>query len=190
MENSINYQLENENLRLKIELCNKQLELKEKEIILKDKEIELLRVAKDKEIELSRVAKDKEPIILKPTETKEVDKVLNPIETKEEPIETEADDFKNTKEVEELYHVEPKKADEKEPKKLILMKDKVKKTFGINEDVILEQYIEPKITLVNSSPKKYIKQYKLDIVSRYIEDQIINNRNIIKEKLIDDLKKT
>ena len=65
MENSINYQLENENLRLKLELCNKQLELKEKEIILKEKVLELFRITRDKEIELSR---DKD---IKSVETKE-----------------------------------------------------------------------------------------------------------------------
>ena len=152
MENSINYQLENENLKLKIELCKKELELKEKEIMLKEKELLL----KDKELEFYRITKDKEPT-----------------ETKEEPIETEADDFKNTKEVKELYHVEPKKADEKEPKKLILMKDKVKKTFGINENVILEPHIKPKITLVNSSPKNILNNINLILCHNILKTKLL-----------------
>ena len=65
------------------------------------------------------------------------------------------------------------------------MKDKVKKTMGINEeedvimgineeeDVILEPYIEPKITLVNSSPKNILNNINL-----------ILWQNILKTKLL------
>ena len=37
--------------------------------------------------------------------------------------------------------------------------------------------------------KTYIKQYKLDIISDYVENQIIHNIKIIKEILLKDLKK-
>ena len=37
------------------------------------------------------------------------------------------------------------------------------------------------------SPKGYIIHYKLDIISEYIENQIIKNRDIIKETLLEDL---
>ena len=52
-----------------------------------------------------------------------------------------------------------------------------------------EPYIKPAITLIEKTQKGYIKMYKLCIVSKYVEDQIISNRDIIKETLLKDLLK-
>ena len=70
------------------------------------------------------------------------------------------------------------------------MEDKMKMELNINKnyELIIEAYKKPTIVLIDKSPKGYIKQYKLDIISEYIENQIIKNRDIITETLLEDLK--
>ena len=60
--------------------------------------------------------------------------------------------------------------------------------FNTDDDLIIEPHQKPTIVLFDKSPKGYIKQYKLDIISEYMENQIIKNRDIIKETLLEDLK--
>ena len=50
-----------------------------------------------------------------------------------------------------------------------------------------EKKIIPTIELIAHSPKKYIKQYKVGIVSKLIDRQLLINENIIKETLLKDL---
>ena len=49
------------------------------------------------------------------------------------------------------------------------MEDKMKWEFNINknDELLIEPYKKPTIVLVDQSPKGYIKQYKLDIISEY-----------------------
>ena len=91
MENNINYIEENENIRLKLELCNRQL-------LLKQKELELYRLKSDfrkRKSKVCRKRKSKFPIKFKP-------KILKP--NKIIPIE-----FKNPPEIEQLYDILPEK---------------------------------------------------------------------------------
>ena len=66
----------------------------------------------------------------------------------------------------------------------------MKREFNINKDdeLVIESHKKPTILLIDKSPKGYIKQYKLDIISEYIKNQIIKTRDIIKETLLEDLK--
>ena len=71
-------------------------------------------------------------------------------------------------------------------------KEKFKKLFDLNEDIINEE--EEKISttsiiLDDQTPKGYFKTYKLGITATTLEDQVINSRNIIKETLQKDLKR-
>ena len=53
--------------------------------------------------------------------------------------------------------------------------------FNIDDDFIIEPYKKPTIVLIDKSPKGYINQYKLDIVSEYIANQWrYYKRNIIR----------
>ena len=53
-------------------------------------------------------------------------------------------------------------------------------------EVRIEPYKKPTIVLIGKSPKSFIKQYILNIISEFIENQIIKNRDIIKETLLED----
>ena len=172
MESNIkNYKEENENLRLKLELCNREL-------LLKQKEHELYRLKHN----VCRKRKSKFPIKFKP-------KILKPSEINTNEINN---DFKNVPEIEDLYEEAPDK-DLPKPSindKVLTREDQVRKWYNKSKDdeVIVEPYKEPRISLIDKSPKGYIEQYKLDILSTYIENQITKNKDIIKETLLKDLK--
>ena len=168
MENNIkNYNEENENLKLKLEWCNRIL-------LLKQKEHELYRLKSNG----CRKRKSKFPINFKP-------KILKPNEIK--PIEV-----KNDPKIDQLYEMtsteELLQSDIKN--ELITKENKMKREFNINkdDDLIIEPHKKPTIVFIDKTPKGYIKQYKLDIISEYIENQIIKNRDIIKETLLEHLK--
>ena len=42
-----------------------------------------------------------------------------------------------------------------------------------NEELDLGEHKEQKITLVSTTPKRYIWEYVVDIISKYIENQLI-----------------
>ena len=117
MENNIIiYKKENENLKLKLELCNRKL-------LLKQKELELYRL----KFKGCRKRKFKFPINFKP-------KILKPNEMK--PIE-----FKNDPEIEELYEIVPKEElPQCDIKTLITKEDDLKMKFNIDDDLIIEPY--------------------------------------------------
>ena len=135
-----------------------------------------------------RKRKSKVPIKFKP-------KTLKPSEITPNEITTNEinNDFKNVPEIEDLYEEAPDK-DLPKPSindKVLTREDQVRKWYNKSKDdeVIVEPYKEPRISLIDKSPKGYIKQYKLDIISSYIENQITKNKDIIKETLLEDLKK-
>lgn len=53
----------------------------------------------------------------------------------------------------------------------------------------MEDLEKPRIKLTEKNTKHYIKQYKLNILSRFIENQIIRSREVIEKVLKKDLLK-
>ena len=45
--------------------------------------------------------------------------------------------------------------------------------FSIDDDLIIAPHKKPTIVLIDKSPKGYIKQYKIDIISKYIETKLL-----------------
>ena len=205
MENTINYQLENENIKLKIELLKlelenkkidielynkkielKNLELKEKELLIREKEVNNSHpIVKEKEVINSH---DEEKLHEMNFKEKEMEKEMknNP---NVEIIKQKEDPYQNTLDMEGLFvHGDPNKLDKtKLGNKLLTVEEKYKLRY--NEELDLKENKEPKITLVSTTPKRYIREYVVDIISDYIENQLIKNRAIIKETLMKDLKK-
>ena len=115
---------------------------------------------------VSRKRKSKFQINLKP-------KILKPNEIN--PNEINPMEFKNKLEIDQLYETIP----EQELAELVLPKlrpkeENLKRELNIKDsDIIKEPYKKPTIVLIDKSPKGYIKQYKIDIISEYIKTQII-----------------